>query len=82
MKVTLLGTGSPIPHPFRAGPATLVQAGTDSVLVDAGRGVIMRLAQAGLVPTMLSGVGTRPDWFPRCSVVWSSPTCTVITCAI
>lgn len=56
MKVTLLGTGSPIPHPFRAGPATLVQAGTDSVLVDAGRGVIMRLAQAGLVPTMLSGV--------------------------
>ena len=26
MRVTLLGTGSPIPDPHRAGPATLVQA--------------------------------------------------------
>ncbi len=54
--VTLLGTGSPIPDPNRAGPSTLVQAGGTSVLVDAGRGVVMRLAGVGLFPNMLSGV--------------------------
>lgn len=48
MKVTLLGTGSPLPDPNRAGPATLVQAGGLNLLVDCGRGVLMRLAAAGL----------------------------------
>jgi len=48
MKVTLLGTGSPIPDARRAGPATLVQAGGTNLLVDCGRGVNMRLAAAGL----------------------------------
>ena len=54
--VTLLGTGSPIPDPHRAGPSTLVQAGDENYLVDAGRGVLMRLAGAGCVPTMLTAV--------------------------
>ena len=36
--ITLLGTGSPLPDPNRAGPATLVQAGGTNLLVDAGRG--------------------------------------------
>src|SRR4051812_39439853 len=45
--ITLLGTGSPIPDPERAGPATLVQAAGESYLIDAGRGVLMRLAAAG-----------------------------------
>lgn len=48
MKVTLLGTGSPLPDPDRAGPATLVQAGGLNLLFDCGRGVLMRLAAAGL----------------------------------
>ncbi|MHB1139486.1 MAG: MBL fold metallo-hydrolase [Microthrixaceae bacterium] len=48
MKITLLGTGSPIPDARRAGPATLVEAGGQHVLVDCGRGVSMRLAAAGL----------------------------------
>lgn len=56
MKITLLGTGSPIPHPLRAGPATLVEAGTAKLLFDAGRGVVMRLAAAGAVPSMLNAV--------------------------
>ena len=43
MKITLLGTGSPIPDSYRAGPATLVRAGDATLLVDAGRGVLMRL---------------------------------------
>jgi ribonuclease Z len=56
MKITLLGTGSPIPDPNRAGPATLVQAGPMNLLFDCGRGVLMRLAAAGLFPGMLHRV--------------------------
>ncbi|MBM3663525.1 MAG: MBL fold metallo-hydrolase [Actinobacteria bacterium] len=48
MRVTLLGTGSPLPDPNRAGPATLVEAGGLQLLFDCGRGVLMRLAAAGL----------------------------------
>lgn len=54
--VTLLGTGSPMPDPHRAGPATLVSAGGDHLLVDAGRGVLMRLAAAGVPVGQLSAV--------------------------
>lgn len=54
--VTLLGTGSPLPDPHRAGPATLVQAGGANLLVDAGRGVVMRLAGAGVLPSALDAV--------------------------
>ena len=56
MRLTLLGTGSPIPDPSRAGPATLVEAGGHQLLVDCGRGVLMRLAAAGVLPPMLSRV--------------------------
>lgn len=56
MKITLLGTGTPIPDPNRAGPAQLVQSGEASVLVDAGRGVVQRLVGAGVMPAFLSGV--------------------------
>ena len=56
MQITLLGTGSPIPDPRCAGPSTLVRSDGTAVLVDCGRGVLMRLAGAGLLPPMLSGV--------------------------
>ena len=56
MDVTLLGTGSPVPDPERAGPSTLVTAGPTRLLVDAGRGVLMRLAAAGALPGMLDAV--------------------------
>lgn len=56
MKITLLGTGSPIPHPERAGPATLVSTTSANILFDCGRGVVMRLAGARLLPIMLHGV--------------------------
>lgn len=52
--VTLLGTGSPMPDPNRAGPATLVKAGNTFLLFDCGRGVAMRLVGAG-VPIPLIG---------------------------
>lgn len=54
--ITLLGTGSPIPDPNRAGPATLISADDEHVLVDAGRGVLMRLAATGVGPLQLSAV--------------------------
>jgi ribonuclease Z len=47
MQVTILGSGSPLPDPERAGPATLVRAGGRDLLFDCGRGVLMRLAAAG-----------------------------------
>lgn len=45
--ITLLGTGSPIVDPNRAGPSTLVTAGGQMFLVDCGRGTLMRAAAAG-----------------------------------
>jgi ribonuclease Z len=56
MKITLLGTGSPIPNPDRAGPSTLVQSEAANTLFDCGRGVVMRLAEAKLLPIMLNAV--------------------------
>ncbi len=56
MDVVLLGTGSPIPSATRAGPATLVRAGGANILVDCGRGVVMRLTGAGTPPPTLAAV--------------------------
>jgi ribonuclease Z len=44
-KVTLLGTGTPIPSPERFGPSTLIEAGDQKLLIDAGRGATIRLYQ-------------------------------------
>ena len=54
IEVVLLGTGSPIPDPDRAGPSTLVRAGGRTFLVDCGRGVLMRAAAAGAPPAALT----------------------------
>lgn len=48
MKVTLLGTGTPAVRPHRLGPATLVEAGEEVLLFDAGRATTLRLRQAGI----------------------------------
>ncbi len=56
LTVTLLGTGSPLPDPQRAGPSTLVRAGGATLLIDAGRAVVMRLAAAAAPPPTLSAV--------------------------
>lgn len=60
LSITLLGTGSPMPAPDRAGPATLISAGdgpdAEHYLVDAGRGVLMRLAALGLGAPNLTAV--------------------------
>lgn len=56
IEVTLLGTGSPIPDPNRAGPATLIRAGDQTFLIDCGRGVLQRLAAAGSGANVLSAL--------------------------
>lgn len=61
MEITLLGTGSPMVDPNRAGPSTLITVGQErsepdriattggqTFLVDCGRGVLMRAAAAGV----------------------------------
>ena len=47
-RVTLLGTGVPIPSPDRSGPSTLIEAGQQKLLIDTGRGVAIRLFQLGI----------------------------------
>ena len=43
IKVTLLGTGSPLPRMDRFGPSILVEAGKETLLFDCGRGAAHRL---------------------------------------
>lgn len=52
----MLGTGSPIPDANRAGPSMLVRSNRHLLLVDCGRGALMRLAGAGVMPPMLHAV--------------------------
>jgi ribonuclease Z len=47
-RVTLLGTGTPIPIPGRFGPSTLIEAGNQTILIDAGRGATIRMFQLGI----------------------------------
>ena len=64
LKLTLGGTGSPLPQADRAGPMSIIEAtgpaATDAVptrlMFDAGRGAVMRLAGAGLFPVQLDAV--------------------------
>jgi ribonuclease Z len=56
IRVTLLGTGAPPPSLVRFGPATLVEAGGQRFLFDAGRGSLQRLAQVGVPWNSIEGV--------------------------
>ncbi len=46
MQAVILGSGSPLPDPTRAGPSTLVRTSAGDLLFDCGRGVLMRAAAA------------------------------------
>jgi ribonuclease Z len=48
LRVYLLGTGGPELSVDRLGSATLIQAGSETILVDAGRGVMQRLFESGV----------------------------------
>ncbi|MFC4022314.1 MBL fold metallo-hydrolase [Oceanobacillus longus] len=53
IKVTLLGTGSPVLSMDRFGSATLVEAGDERLLFDVGRGAALRLDQMDIAPGMI-----------------------------
>lgn len=56
LTVTLLGTGSPVPSRERMGNSTLVQAGGYTLVFDGGRGLPVRLVQAGLNCGQIDGI--------------------------
>ncbi len=56
MQVIVLGSGSPLPDPLRAGPSTLVRTQAGDLLFDCGRGVLMRVAAAGSSAAALRGL--------------------------
>jgi ribonuclease Z len=56
IRVTLLGTGTPRPLMDRFGPSTLVEAGHEKLIFDAGRGAMQRLYQLGVSYADITGV--------------------------
>lgn len=48
IRVTLLGTGRPDPVLDRFGPSTLIEAGSETLMIDCGRGATQRLWQLGI----------------------------------
>ena len=55
-RVTLLGTGDPTPSIERFGPSTLVEAGSEKLLFDVGRGATQRILQLGMPLRDVTGV--------------------------
>jgi len=55
-RVTLLGTGAPPPSMDRFGPSTLVEAGREKFIFDAGRGAMQRLYQLGIPFSDITGL--------------------------
>lgn len=54
--VILTGTGIPHPTPGRAGPGALVRHGDIALQFDAGRGTVIRLAEARCAPAFLAAI--------------------------
>ena len=48
LRITLLGTGIPNPQINAFGTSTLVEAGDERVMIDCGRGTVIRMSQVGL----------------------------------
>lgn len=66
MKVTLLGTGSPVPSLKRASAGYMVQTGGDVILIDHGPGTFQRMMQAGVSATDVSHVFFSHLHFDHC----------------
>ena len=56
IEITLLGTGSPLVDPRRAGPSTLVRAGGATFLFDCGRAALMRASAVGVAANQLTAL--------------------------
>lgn len=67
MKITLLGTGSPLPALKRASSSYLVETGGDVILVDHGPGAFQRLMEAGKRALDVSHVFLSHLHFDHCA---------------
>lgn len=67
VKITLLGTGSPVPSLKRASSSYLVEAGGDVILIDHGPGAFARLMQAGKKATDVTHVFLSHLHFDHCA---------------
>lgn len=67
MRVTLLGTGSPLPSLKRASSGYLVEIGGDVVLIDHGPGAFQRLLQTGKRATDVTHVFLSHLHFDHCA---------------
>jgi ribonuclease Z len=56
IKVTLLGTGAPVPSIDRFGPSILVEAGSQKLLFDCGRGAAQRIWQLKIPLGQINGL--------------------------
>ena len=56
LKFTFLGTGCPVAHPGRGGPAHSVETGEATVLIDCGSGVAQKLAAARISPAAIDAL--------------------------
>lgn len=66
MKLTLLGTGSPVPSLKRASSSYMIEAGDDVILLDHGPGAFNRLMQAGKTPADVTHVFFSHLHFDHC----------------
>jgi len=66
MKITLLGTGSPVPSLKRCSAGYMVQTGRDVILIDNGPGTFQRMMQAGVSATDVSHVFLSHLHFDHC----------------
>jgi len=56
MDVTVLGTGSPIPDPERAGTGVAISTGQETMLVDCGPGIVDEMLEANVSPHEVESV--------------------------
>ncbi|MFD2270185.1 MBL fold metallo-hydrolase [Undibacterium arcticum] len=75
MRVILLGTGGPEMSPNRFGYATLVEAGGQKLLFDAGRGVMQRIYESRVKVTSVTNVFTHlhNDHIEGLPSLWMTP---------
>jgi ribonuclease Z len=75
IRLTLLGTGSPHQSGAHSGPATLIEAGGEVLLIDCGPGTVQRLGQAGVALSELTAVfltSLDPAHIAGCRELWSA----------
>jgi ribonuclease Z len=76
IRVTLLGTGGPELTPHRLGYSTLVEAGGQKLLFDAGRGVLQRLYESRINVTEVRSVfftHLHNDHIEGLPTLWMTP---------